>query len=331
MTTSRLFALASQSIARAELSANGQWTVERMLMGQDVRCIEVDPLNPSVVYAGTQGQGVFRSADGGRNWQTAGLPGVIVKSLAASPHQAGVIYAGTKDPPLIYRTRDSGFRWEELSGFRRVRDWWWCSPAEPPFTAYVLALALSPNDPGIVLAGVELGVVVRSEDGGETWSDHRKGAGRDCHQLLFHPRHSQWAYQAHGGGPAISRDAGLTWEQPKAGLDRRYCFNVAADAGQPDIWYAVVAPVLKAHSANSQAVVVRSMGGGPWQQLAGGLPVPFKRLPLLAADSTAPGHVYVAETSGSVWHSTDGGDTWNEMPFSLGEVWFRLIVSGDPQ
>lgn len=327
MTTKLLFALASQSLARAERGANGEWMVERVLTGQDVRCIEVDPLNPAVVYAGTQGRGVFRSVDGGRSWQTAGLPGMIVKSLAASPHQPGLLYAGTKSLPLIFRTQDGGLHWEELLGFRRVRGrWWWRSPAEPPFTAYVLALALSPSDPNIVLAGVELGAVVRSADGGETWSDHRKGAGRDCHQLLFHPRHSQWAYQAHGGGPALSRDAGQTWAQPQAGLDRRYCINVAADAGQPDTWYAVVAPMLKAHSADSHAVVVRSMGGGPWQPLSG-LPAPFKHLPLLATDSAAPGHVYLAERNGAVWHSTDCGETWKQLPLNLGEIWFRLIVA----
>lgn len=334
MMANRLFALSGNGIPRAECDVNGDlayaksWQVERVLVGQDVRCIEVDPLNPEIIYAGKQGQGVFRSTDGGRSWQAAGLSGVIVKSLAASPHQPGLLYAGTKSPPLIYRSPDGGQHWEEMTGFRRVREWWWCSPAEPPFTAYVLALALSPSDPNTVLAGVELGAVVRSEDGGQTWSHHRRGAGRDCHQLLFHPKHSQWAYQAHGGGPAISCDAGLTWEQPKAGLDRRYCINVAADAGQPDTWYAVVAPILKAHSADSQAVLVRSTGGGPWQTLTGGLPTPFKQLPLLAAHPTAPGQVYLAEHSGRVWHSTDRGDTWNQLPFNLGEVWFRLIVSG---
>lgn len=335
MTTKRLLALASHSatsflpgrVARAERDAAGHWTVEWVLADQDVRCLEVDPLNPDVVYAGTQGQGVFVSADGGRNWRPVGLQGVIVKSLAASPHQPGVLYAGTKSPPLIYRTVDGGAHWEELAGFRRVRGRWrWLSPAEPPFTAYVLALAIASDDPNIVLAGVELGAVVRSTDGGETWSNHRPGAGRDCHQLFFHPRQSQWAYQAHGGGPAVSRDGGLTWTRPVEGLDRRYCINVAADAERPELWYAVVAPMLKAHSADSQAVVVRSTGGA-WEKLGGGLPDMFDRLPLLASDPAAPGHVYLASGHGEVWHSTDSGDTWHRLPISLGDVWLRLLVS----
>lgn len=327
MTIKRFLALAHNGVARAGRSADGQWAVEQVLAGQDVRCLEVDPLNPDVVYAGTQGQGVLRSDDGGRNWRPLGLQGLIIKSLAASRHQPGVIYAGTKSPPLIYRTQDGGADWEELTGFRRVRGrWLWVSPAEPPFTAYVLALAISPGDPNVLLAGVELGAVVRSADGGTSWSNHRPGAGRDCHQLLFHPRESQWAYQAHGGGPAVSRDAGLTWKQPKAGLDRRYCSNVAADAVRPEIWYAVVAPILKAHSGDSQAVVVRSTGGAPWQKLVRGLPDTFDRLPLLASDPVTPGQLYLASGHGDVWCSADYGDTWQRLPLNLGDIWFRLIV-----
>ena len=328
MTTKRLLALTSKGVARAQRGGDGQWVVERVLTGRDVRCLEVDPLNSDVVYAGTQGQGLFRSEDGGRGWQPAGLDGVIVKSLAASPHQPGILYAGTKSPPLIYRSEDSGARWEELTGFRRVRGrWWWWSPAEPPFSAYVLALAISPSDPNVLLAGVELGAVLRSADGGRSWSNHRRGAGRDCHQLCFHPRVHECAYEAHGGGPAVSRDAGQTWMQPRAGLDRRYCFNVAADPGRPDTWYAVVAPVLKAHSTNSHAIVVRSVGGGPWQQLSGGLPASFERLPLLASDLLAPGELYVASAGGAIWHSADYGDTWQPLPLELGEIWFKLIVT----
>jgi hypothetical protein len=328
MMTKRFLALAKDGVARAERAADGRWLVERVLAGQDVRCLEVDPLNPDVVYAGMQGQGVFRSEDGGRRWQAMGLQGVIVKSLAASPHQPGVVYAGTKCPPLIYRTEDGGARWEELMGFRRVRGrWWWRSPAEPPYTAYVLALTISPADPNVLLAGIELGAVVRSADGGRTWSNHRRGAGRDCHQLCFHPRESRWAYQAHGGGPVISRDAGLTWTQPKAGLDRRYCINVAADCERPDVWYAVVAPIFKAYSADSQAVVVRATGGTSWQKLGGGLPGVFNRLPLLTSDPAAPGELYLASAHGEVWHSADYGDTWQQLPLNLGNIWFRLIAS----
>ena len=101
---------------------------------------------------------------------------------------------------------------------------------------------------------------------------------------------------------------------------------MAADPERPEIWYAVVAPVLKAHSANSQAVVVRSTGGAAWKKLSGGLPDTFDRLPLLASDPVAPSQLYLASGHGEVWHSIDFGDTWQRLPLNLGDVWFRLVM-----
>jgi hypothetical protein len=44
MSSRRLLALAHNGVARAECDADGQWSVERVLSSQDVRCLDVDPL-----------------------------------------------------------------------------------------------------------------------------------------------------------------------------------------------------------------------------------------------------------------------------------------------
>jgi hypothetical protein len=62
-------ATTGDGIARATQDARnngGRWQVENLLPGTDVRCLSVDPLDTSRVYAGTQGAGVLRSDDGGR-------------------------------------------------------------------------------------------------------------------------------------------------------------------------------------------------------------------------------------------------------------------------
>jgi hypothetical protein len=72
---------------------------------------------------------------------------------------------------------------------------------------------------------------------------------------------------------------------------------------------------------------VRSTGGAPWETLGGGLPGCFNRLPLLAGHMSQPGALYVASAHGQVWHSADCGDTWKALPFNLGDIWFRLVVT----
>jgi hypothetical protein len=325
-------------LTRAECGLSGAWQVEHLMPDQDVRCLTGDPRQPHLLYAGTQGLGIWRSLDLGKTWKPAGLANRIVKSLAVSAFPAhsstgpGVIYAGTKSPAAIFTSRDGGQTWSELEGFRRIRSrWFWFSPAEPPFTAYVQGIALSPTDPDVIIAGIEAGAVVRSQDGGKTWSDHRPGAVRDCHTIKFHTTNGDWAYEGGGTGGAVSRDSGKTWRQPREGLDRRYGWAVAADPVHPEVWYISASPSpYKAHSRdNAQAYIYRSIGGAPWQKLSGGLPQPLNSMPYaLLTDRTATGHLYAGLSNGDIWVSQDYGNHWEKLPLNLGSIHTSMMFTG---
>jgi hypothetical protein len=305
--------------------------VHDTLIDQDVRCLAIDPTDRNIIYAGTQGQRVYRSTDRGLSWNPIGLIGSIVKSIAVSPIDPNTIYIGTK-PACVYVSRDAGKNWTELLSFRKIFSRrFWLSPAESPFTAYVQSIALSPIDPKIITVGIEAGAVVRSIDGGQTWSDHRRGALRDCHTLISHATNKDWMYEGGGSGAgvSVSRDAGATWQQFRSGLDRHYGWAVAADPARPEVWYASLSPdAFKAHSdGNAQAFIFRSAGGAAWQKLSGGLPQPINFMPYaLLTDPNAPGHVYAGLSNGDVWHSIDHGDNWQELPFNLKGIHRTLIA-----
>jgi len=332
MNATTFISTTGKGLARATRGENDGWSVEALLEGQDVRCLVADLLDPNAVYAGMQGNGVLRSEDRGKTWQAAGLSGKIVKALAVSPHARGTIYAGTKSPPLMFVSRDGGLTWTELEAFRHIRGRrLWFSPAEPPFTAYVQAIALSPTDPNVIDVGIEFGAVVRSEDGGRSWSGHRPGALRDCHSMTFHAKNGDWIYEAGGtgAGVSVSRDSGRTWRQSKTGLDRNYGWACAADPARPEVWYASLSPGPgKAHSASdAQAYIFRSAGGAAWQKLGGGLPQPLNHMPYaLLTDRSAPGHIYAGLSNGDVWHSSDHGDAWQQLPFNLKGIHRSLIM-----
>ena len=113
-------AVNGQSVTRATGKGDGSWLVDTLLADQKAACLAADPANKDVVYAGTNGNGIFRSTDRGQTWSAVGLSGQIVKALAVSPHDSDVIYAGTK-PALIYVSRDGGQSWTEQESFRRIR------------------------------------------------------------------------------------------------------------------------------------------------------------------------------------------------------------------
>jgi hypothetical protein len=325
-----LLATTRNGLARAACDRNGEWSVEHPLADQKPSCLALDPQQSQVIYAGTQENGVLRSDDQGKSWRSVGLSGHTVKSLAVSPHDSNLIYAGTK-PALLFASRDGGMSWRELDGFRRIPNrWWWFSPAEPPDRRpYVLAIAPSPTEPEVLLAGVEFGAVVRSQDGGRIWSRHRRCALRDCHSLKFHTSNGSWVYEAGGtgGGASFSRDGGRSFQKAKRGLARHYGIVCAADPGKPEIWYVCVAPgPFNAFGKSPEIYLYRSTGGAGWQPIGWAAhPLPVAPTALVTL-SDAPGHLWAGLTNGDVWHSSDYGDTWQKMPFNLKGIWFSMLI-----
>jgi len=324
-----LLATTGRGIQRA-LKTQERWSLDSHLTDRDVRSLAAAP--ETTVLAGTQGDGLFRSDDRGATWAPSGLEDTIVKSICFCAGDPSRVYAGTK-PPHIFRSDDGGRSWRELTSFREVRGRsMWRQPAERPSTAYVQALACSPADPDVVVAGMEAGAVVRTADGGRTWSNHLQGSCRDCHTLHFHPD-GQHVYEGGGAvmrpGVALSADRGETWQRPAEGLDLKYGWAVTADPATADRVYISLSPgAMKAHShGNAQAAIFRRDGSGPWQRLTGGLPQPLANMPYaLVSDPARPGYLLAGLADGQLWETIDGGDTWTQHPVTLDAIHRTLIA-----
>lgn len=294
--------------------------------GTDVRCLAVDASDPALLYAGTQGDGILRSRDGGTTWEQAGLGGLCVKALATSAAAPGAVWAGTK-PPRLFRSRDSGSAWDELTAFAEMRRPWWRQPAEKPHTAYVSTLAVCPADANVIIAGIEGFKLLRSADGGDTWTRLGRGVALDAHELAFHPGDPARVFLAAGFGASTSGDRGATWSKVRVGLDGRYgfCLAPANDVGSA---YLAAAPMRRAHTSDARAQVYR-LAGGAWEKCGGGLPSEFRQLPYAIATSPyEPDSVYVGLGNGVIWHSHDRGATWRALPVELDGLRRLAITRG---
>ena len=302
----RLYAAGDSAVAIVE---NGH--IELALEGRCARCVAVDPEDPDTVYVGTSDDGLFKSENGGRSWER--LPGVEhprVTSVAVSPTD-GALYAGT-EPSTLFVSRDGGVSWRELEGLKNLPSApTWSFPPRP-WTSHVRAIALSYEDPNPVVTGIELGGVMRSPDGGETWEDQRPGAYADCHSLAAHPAAPRTLYEAAGGGFAESWDFGESWEAADAGMDRRYVWGLAVDSEDPTLMYASAAPGPgRAHGAGfSNAAIYRRKAGERWEAVLEDL----REFPYaLCADPESPGALYAGFGDGKILHSPDAGESWDEV------------------
>jgi photosystem II stability/assembly factor-like uncharacterized protein len=312
--------------------ANDRWTSERVFSTCQPYQVTQDLSNPSRLLIATE-RGVFESQDAASSWRSLGLGDKIVKSVAVTPDDPNLIYAGTK-PAYMYASRDGGMTWSELRGFRRIPGRrFWFSPAEKPFKAYVQQIAICPTTPDVMLAGIEFGAVVRSDDGGITWTGHRRQALRDCHSLSFHAHNGNYVYEGGGtgGGAAFSRDAGQTWTRPTRNTRKGYGWAVASDPADPETWFVSLSSgPFKGHSlaGNAGSVLVR-FTGDRGDVLSGGLPEPLPYMPYAIMPSQRnQGVLYAAMSNGDLWKSDDRGNHWKQLPANIGDVVRSAILIG---
>jgi hypothetical protein len=278
----RLYACTGDSFARIERARNG-WRLSEALAGSGAQCLAVDPTDPDRVLVGCRGAGLQRSDDGGASFTTVELPESDVFSVAWSGAD-GSAWAGT-EPSRLFRSPDGADGFEELEALQEIpsREEWSFPPR--PWTSHVRWIAPDPHRAELVLVGIELGGLMRTDDGGRSFSDHRAGAQRDVHCLAWHPATEGRAYQTGGGGAAWSEDGGETWSAADEGRDCSYCWGLAVDPADPDRWFLSAAPgPREAHGAGpAQARLYRWEGAGPWRRAGAGLPEPLDAMPYALA------------------------------------------------
>jgi hypothetical protein len=189
-------------------------------------------------YAATR-SGLYRSLDGGQSWTRIETPRAEVHSVLEHP-VGDRLYIGTH-PAHLYVSRDAGDTWTECAGLQELpsRETW--HTPRHRNEAHVRSLGAAGEDR--LVAGIEVGGVHLSEDGGETWCERRDGVHDDVHHVLVRGA-SHWVAST-GNGLYRTRDSGRTWTRLDTRRGRRYFreafaredrLYAAATAGPPPTW-----------------------------------------------------------------------------------------------
>ncbi|MGD8346542.1 MAG: hypothetical protein PVI83_04820, partial [Lysobacterales bacterium] len=235
------------------LDGGSTWENMGLKESEHIGMIRIDPRNSDVVYVAAQGplwsgggdRGLFKSTDGGKTWKNilSGGEYTGVNEVHLDPRDPDVIYAA-KHQRLrtvaalinggpesgIFKSTDGGQSWRELTNGIPTED------------KGKIGLAISPVDPDVVYATIELGArkggFWRSTDAGGSWekrSDYLSGGtGPHYYQEIFASPHKLDRVYQMDAMLHISDDGGKTFVQQPMGHRHSDHHATVFDPNDPD-------------------------------------------------------------------------------------------------
>lgn len=311
--------------------------------------LAVHPRDPNTVIAGsninlwtryggpfpasTEGEGIYKTTDGGLSWVRKGKGEFIdvdVIEVAVNPNNPNVVYAGTRASRGMYRSEDGGDSWTILPK----------SPGEiahyPWGIAHYTMRIATVGDSILWLTGAS--GMTWSPDRGQTWEQPLDMQSRHFHGIGISP-HDPWSIFVgtvardpigttyYPGARILHSPDGGSWQEVGAG------FPSGADTAIEDFAFdpfntSVVYVATSSHHrlvpeplSITLGIYKSADGGQTWTPANTGLA--DKNVHSIVASPAQAGLLYAGTTTG-VFRSTDGSTTWTHI--GLSNHVHRLLV-----
>lgn len=255
--------------------------------------LEPSLTDPDTIFAGVEDAAMFRSTDGGKNWQELpglrghgsgprwqpGAGGMCLHTILLDPVNAGRMFIAISAAGA-FRSDDGGETWKPINKGLKSE--------------------------GIPDPNAEVGHCV-----------HRIAQHRSRPNTLFMQKH--WDVMR-------SDDAGDTWHEVSGNLPTDFGFVIDVNANEPETIYVVPIKSDQEHfPLEGKLRVYRSRtGGNEWEALTNGLPQSNCYVNVLrdamAVDSLDKCGVYFGTTGGQVYVSPDAGEHWSPIVHDLPAV-----------
>ena len=318
-----------------------------------IGCITLDPNNPNTVWVGTgenvsgrhvgYGDGVYRSRDGGANWEKMGLENSEhIGMIRIDPRDSNTIFVAAQGPLWsgggdrgLFKSTDGGQNWRKVLG-----DGHGNTDLDDRYTG-VNEVHMDPRNPDVMYAVTwqrlrNVAVVMdggpgtgihKSEDGGETWRELTEGLPEEMMGktgLAISPQNPDTIYATieldnRTGGFWRSDDGGESWEKKN---------DYLSSATGPHYYQEIFAsPHFEGHVYQMDALMRMTKDGGD-----NFIPLPHETKHgdhhALAFREDDKNYLLIG-TDGGVYESFDLGATWrfiNNLPITQ---YYKVAVDYD--
>ncbi|MDI1432813.1 WD40/YVTN/BNR-like repeat-containing protein [Polyangium sorediatum] len=261
---------------------------------------------------------------------------------AGRDHEPGHLWCGTI-PGGLFHSKDHGQSWDLVRSLwdHPTRKGWFGGGYDWPGIHSICV------DRSGVTVGISCGGVWRSMDDGATWETRTEGMYaeympperrddpgiQDPHRVVACAAQPDALWVQHHNGLFRSTDGGKTWREVTSVKPSKFGFTMAVHPRDPET--AWVVPAKKDEQrvpVDGKVVVARTRdGGASFTVLERGLPQgnAFDLTYRHGLDVDGSGNVLAfGTTTGSLWLSEDGGDSWQTISNHLPPVYAVRFAEG---
>jgi len=338
--TNRTGGTASGMYRRADDSDT--WTFCDAIAGTHVHAIAVHPEERAIVYAATD-RGLLRSEDRGTRWTNVVDSGGREQmwSVLFHPKDPRIVLCGCA-PLGLHRSDDAGRTWKRMPrpdiAERMVG----------AFPARIMRMSVASQYPDVIWAGMEVNGAMRSDDGGESWTDLSEGLVAlsqqphlesalltkdkaegmlDVHAICVSPAAPETPFLALRMGLFRGEERGLRWADLGIGRHAahlRYGRDIVVAPGSPNTLVACVADAARGQAGR----LYRSEDtGATWTQIDRGVSVNSTMMGVALAPDD-PDRIHCVTRQGQTFSTADGGASWRELPLPSGSGAAVAIACG---
>ena len=273
----------------------------------DVVDLVLDPQDNGAIYLASAGSGLFYTWDGANSWNYANSLGYgYVNSLVIDYSNKCILYAALQNK--IWKSVDCARSWK--SYYFDTRE-----------GAYISYLAIDKADSKIVYAGLSMGDLLKSVDGGISWSTIKRFNNK-VQKIVLHPKNTNIVFVAlQNNGLWKSNNKGKTWTDLSekmrefGGANEIYDLDMTADGSTMYL--------------TSKYGVLKSIDvGEKWSKIALLTPPGGTLIYSFAVNPNNSHEIYYS-TANTLYSSFDGGTNWKTKKLPTSRAGTALLV--DPK
>jgi photosystem II stability/assembly factor-like uncharacterized protein len=198
--------------------------------------VELDPFSDDTIYVGTNGYGVYKTINAGKDWTclNQGLTTPFIKgpgALRVHPRYPATLFASTQAGG-IYRSTNGANTWQRVTTGER----------------FTFGMAINPVTPSRIVTGCAGNTLLITNDAGKSWQEACLPADPSpqmaVYCIAFHPQLPELVlagtirYDAKATeGLFVSADSAKTFQQVQMGIPKVNINTIILTSGQPPTGY----------------------------------------------------------------------------------------------